>query len=110
MTHSLSYRVSHIQHHLTKIISPLTGKSDSFIKNSAEQVRNIFKEVNGKMVSFDVVSLFTKVPVAEAIDANSHRLQQDKMLDERTSLPPSEICQVTLHSNHFQFEDSFFDQ
>ena len=101
---------------LTKIISPLTGKSDSFIKNSsdfAERVRNTVLNASDKMVSFDVVSLFTRVPVPEAIDVISHRLEQDESLDERTSLPPSEICQaieLCLHSTYFQFEDSFFEQ
>lgn len=101
---------------LTKTISPLTGKSDSFIRNSsdfAERVRNTTLDVSEKMVSFDVVSLFTKVPVPEAIDVISHRLHQDETLDERTSLPPTEICQaidLCLHSTYFQFEDSFFEQ
>ena len=62
------------------------------------------------MVSFDVVSLLTKVPVPEAIDVISHHLQQDETLDERMSLPPTVICQAIELSTYFQFEDSFFEQ
>ena len=94
----------------------LTGKSESSIKNSvdfAERARNTILKENEKMVSFDVVSLFTRVPVAEALDVISHRLQEDETLDERTGLPPSEICQATelcLRSTYFQFEETFFEQ
>ena len=47
------------------------------------------------MFSFDIVSLFTKVPVDEAIDIISSRLAQDNTLDERTTMPPGTICQLT---------------
>ena len=56
-----------------------------------------------------VVSLFTKVPVADAIDVISYCLQQDEMLDERMSLPPLEICQATEVCLHYTFEDAFFE-
>ena len=94
----------------------MTGKSDSSIRNSADfadRVRNTILQESEKMVSFDVVSLFTKVPVAEALEVISHRLQEDETLDERTSLPPTEICQATeicLRSTYFQFGESFFKQ
>ena len=43
------------------------------------------------LVSFDVVSLFTKVPVDRAADIAYDRLQNDQTLEERTMLTPNEI-------------------
>ena len=48
---------------LVEIISPLTGKSSSYVKNSAHFVERISDAPihSNQMVSLDVVSLFTKV-------------------------------------------------
>ena len=65
------------------------------------------------MVSFDVVTLFTKVQLTETIKVISHQLQQDDTLEERSGLPPSEICCLTnlcLCSTYFQFGELFFEQ
>ena len=54
---------------LVEIISPLTGKSSSYVKNSAHFVKRI-KDASihsNQMVSLDVVSLFTKVPTDETL-------------------------------------------
>ena len=51
---------------VSKMISPLVGKTDSFVKNSrdfAELVKKEKLESDEIMVSFDVKSLFTNVPV-----------------------------------------------
>jgi hypothetical protein len=53
---------------LYKILSPLAGKSESFVMNSGHFVQ-LLKSVNlqssDTLVSFDVVSLFINVPVDE---------------------------------------------
>ena len=62
------------------------------------------------MISFDVVSLFTKVTVDDALRA---LLTQDGTLEERTAIPVPDICALTelcLHSTYFTFDDTFFDQ
>ena len=56
---------------LAHILSPLTGQTSSYIKNSAHFVEQIREETineRDQMVSFDVQSLFTKVPIDEAIE------------------------------------------
>ena len=63
------------------------------------------------MVSFDV-SLFTKVPLDDALQSISTLLHNDKKLEER-SIPADSICQLTklcLRTTYFQFEDQFFEQ
>jgi hypothetical protein len=51
---------------LHRILSPLAGNSESFVKNSAYFVhllKAVSPQSEGTFVSFDVVSLFTNVPI-----------------------------------------------
>ena len=101
---------------LAKILTPLSGHTESYIKNSRDFAQRIHEAPlaeDDKMISFDVVSLFTKVPVNEALEAISHRLAQDDTLENRTELPPAEICRLTelcLQTTYFQFGEDFFEQ
>ena len=98
---------------LARILFRLAGHTSSFVKNSAhfvEQIRSTTHEDNDKMVSFDVTSLFTKVPVEDAMAAIRHN---DKTLDERTLMTTEETCKMTklcLASTYFQFKDTFYEQ
>lgn len=56
--------------YVAKILRPLVGNTDSFIKDSHDFVKLIKNEkieCDEILVSFDVVSLFTKIPLDEAI-------------------------------------------
>ena len=48
------------------------------------------------LVSFDVISLFTKVPVDRAIAIAKDRLQKDEMLADRTMLTTDENNKASL--------------
>jgi len=110
---SQTYRLSK---ELARVLTPMAGHTSSFVKNSSDFARRVLEsmfEEEDRMFSFDIVSLFTKVPVDEAIDIISSRLAQDNTLDERTTMPPGTICQLTklcLSSTYFQFKDSFYEQ
>ena len=101
---------------LARILTPLAGKTSSFVKNStdfAKHIREIQLEEEDRMISFDVVSLFTKVPVAGAIDAISALLGKDNSFEDLTAIPARDICNLTelcLRSTYFQFQDRFFEQ
>lgn len=52
--------------HLAQILRPLLGNTDLTVKNSVEfceQIKNVKLEVGDELLSFDVVSLFTSIPV-----------------------------------------------
>ena len=99
-----------------RILSLLRGQTPSFIKNSApfvEIIEQVHIEEQDQMASYDVVSLFTKVPIDEALQTVSSALLADDTLQERTSVPPSEICnlvEICLCSNFFQVRDMFYEQ
>ena len=73
---------------LVEIISPLTAKSSSYVKNSAHFVERISDAAihSNQMVSLDVVSLFTKVPTDETLAVVWNKLAADPLREERTSI------------------------
>ena len=77
------------------------------------QIHHVPLEETDVMASFDVVSLFTRVPVDEALLVLSHHLQQDDNLKEQTSIPIPDLCtlvELCLKSTYFQFGEAFYEQ
>jgi hypothetical protein len=90
-----------------KILSTLAGKSESFVKNSGHFIK-LLKCVNlqalDTLVSFDIVSLFTNVPVDEALQVIRNKLQNDNTLAERSLLQVEaimELLEVCLKTTYF---------
>ncbi len=86
---------------LARILPPLASKSPSHVRNSKDFVNQILQislEETDVMASFDVVSLFTRVPVDEALLVISQRLQQDDTLKDRTSIPIPNLCALNTAS------------
>ena len=64
-------------------------------------------------IGFDVVSLFTRVPIDEALTVVAQRLQEDDTLFEQTPIPPEDIhalAEVCLKTTYFQYQDSYHEQ
>ena len=73
------------------------GIPDYTVKNSCEFADFIKdKTLNAceELVSFDVVSLFTKIPVDLAVKVAEERLREDASLGQRTSLPVEDIIHL----------------
>ena len=86
------------------------------MKNSTHFVQRIAQTSLGEsdiMVSFDVVSLFTRVPVDEALQVITELLRQDDTLMDRTAIPAPDLChliELCLKSMYFRFGDLFYEQ
>ena len=101
---------------LAKILSPVVGNTENTVKNScrfAEFVRGKTLKADQVLVSFDVVSLFTNIPVDLAIKVATKRLRQDATLLQRTSLPVEDIIDLLsfcLNTTYFVFEGCYYQQ
>ncbi|XP_078344118.1 uncharacterized protein LOC144629783 [Oculina patagonica] len=101
---------------LANILSPLTGNSDFTVTNSAHFVSTISSETildHEIMVSFDVPSLFTNVPIDGAVQAALRKLENDPSLADRTTLTPAQIADLltfVLRSTYFQYNGSIYEQ
>ena len=102
--------------YLANILSPLTGKSEYTVTNSAHFVSTVSNETildNEIMVSFDVESLFTNVPIDAAVQAALQKLENGPFFADRTTLTPAQIADLltfVLRSTYFQYNGSIYEQ
>ena len=94
---------------LARILSPLAGRNSYTVQNSTEfvcKIRGLHIHPEDQLVSFDVTSLFTQVPLDLAIQVLEVKLHEDQSLIERTSIPVPQIVFLTdlcLRSTFFRF-------
>ena len=86
------------------------------MKNSlhfAEFIRGQTLDADQMLVSFDVVSLFTKIPVDLAIKVATNGLRYDDSLWQRKSLPledMTDLLSFCLNTTQFVFEGTYYKQ
>ena len=101
---------------MAKILTPLINSNNLSIKNSFEWIDRIsnFKiNDNDLMLSFDVVSLFTKIPVHIAKSVIFDRLKCDSELKFRCKLNVNEIMNaldLCLNNTYLCFCKKFYRQ
>jgi RNA-directed DNA polymerase len=88
---------------VARILGPLAGRTDSYIKDSRDFVELIKEEkIESKdiLISFDVVSLFTKISLDEAIE----------VINEVADPQTTRLAKVCLKSTFFSFQGDFYEQ
>ncbi|KER23356.1 hypothetical protein T265_08731 [Opisthorchis viverrini] len=94
--------------YLAGILKPLAGKSPTHI-----QVAGLQMEPDEVLASFDVNSMYTNVPRADAVEVARRLLLADTMLKERTQLSVDEIVEgikVCLNLSHFVSDSVVYTQ
>ena len=82
---------------LSQILSPLQNRSGFSVANSAQfknEMTDITIDEDETMISFDVVSLFTAIPVDKACAYIRTKLEHDTSLIERTQLDVDDIIRL----------------
>ena len=101
---------------LSSILRPLVGSSGRTLKNTAELVEefdNVVLQDDEMLVSYDVKSLFTSIPVGESIDICERRLRDDDYLADRTGMDASTVVALLkfcLTSTSFQYDETYYKQ
>ena len=101
---------------LSRILRPLVGSSPHHIMNTedfVQQLKGITLKANEDIVSYDVSTLFTLVPIDPAIDIIRKKLELDSELHSRTSMSVVQIISLLefcLKTTYFQFQGRFFEQ
>lgn len=102
---------------LLDIIKPYSGQTNSYIKNTPhflEKLKDLNIDLNKNLlVSFDVVSLFTNVPVDKTLNILKDKLLNDQDLNTRTNLSVNtimELLTICIKTTYFQLNDKFFQQ
>jgi len=102
--------------HLAQILSPMMGKTDFTVKNSVEfceQIKNISFKEDEELVSFDLVSLFTYIPVELAIQVSKDLLSNEDTLQDRTTIPVDDIVDLLdfcLSTTNFKYNNNHYQQ
>ena len=102
--------------YLCTILTPLISDSVYQVKNSfefVEFVKSASCRPHDVMVSFDVVSLFTNIPINLGLDVAIDRLSNDSTLHDRTNLSISDISSLLefcLNASDFYFNGNYYHQ
>ena len=101
---------------LAKILKPLVGLTSHHVHNTKDFIDHI-KEVRLRqgesIISYDVTSLFTSVPIQPVLNIIHQRLTTDQDLKNRTSMTIKHIINLLefyLNSTSFVFQGQYYQQ
>ena len=110
---SVAYGVAKV---LADIIKPLMGCSEHHVQNSqqfVEEIKEMQLEKGECITSYDVVALFTSIPIPSAKEVMKKKLEQDTELQKRTIMPVDTILELLafcLNNTYFVFQDTVYEQ
>ena len=99
--------------YLANILKPLTEQSSRRLVNSADfvtKIRNVQLSEDHELVSFDVKSLFTSIPLELAIESVKESLAN---YSDELRIPKEEVIDLLilcLQSTFFQYDGNFYQQ
>ena len=82
---------------LSKLLRPLVGSAGRILRNTNDLVDtmgDIHLRENEMLVSYDVKSLFTSIPVEESLGICERKVREDYTLNERTSMDVTTIVRL----------------
>ena len=101
---------------LANILKPLVGLSSHHVHNTKDFIDHI-KEVRLRpeesIISYDVTSLFTSVPIKPVLNIIHQKLTTDQDLKNRTSMTIQHIIKLLefcLNSTSFVFQGQYYQQ
>jgi hypothetical protein len=102
--------------YLAKVLSPLVGRTEHFVKDSADfvgKIKDLEVPPGQKLISFDVSALFTSIPTADAVRVIKKYLERDETLSDRSLLKVPqllELLEFCLDTTYFMFNGKFYQQ
>ena len=110
---SVTYGVAKV---LSKVIQLLVGKFPHHIQSTSDFVskaKGFILQPGECLLSYDVTSLFTSVPIDPALNVIKDLLEKDEKLNDRTVLSVQDIIELLgfcLHNTYFSFQNKFYEQ
>ena len=98
------------------ILSPIVGRTEHHVKNIQDfvsKVKDRKLEEGWTIVSYDVVSLFTCIPIEGAVSAVRELLEKDTELHTRTAMSVNQICRLVemcLSCSYFLCDGKYYKQ
>ena len=109
--------VYNISKHLAHILSPLQNHNGYSVTNSTDFTKKLINTITDDdeniMISFDVVSLFTAIPVDRACERIRNKFNKDNTLGQRYKLSIDDIIKLlrfTLSNSYFTYNNETYKQ
>ena len=92
------------------------GSSEHHVNNTkefADEIRKTKLEEGECITSYDVIALFTSIPVSSALEIIRNKLDQDADLPNRSIMTADNIIELLgfcLNNTYFLFQDVFMNR
>ena len=110
---SVTYAVSKV---LAKVLKPLVGKSPYHIQSTRDfviRLKGVTLLPGECLSSYDVITLFTTIPIDPTLAIIKGLLEQDDSLCNRMVFSVQDIIELLgfcLHNTYFSFQNKFYEQ